>query len=306
MRVVSGEELCARLDAIDRKFAPPVCIQKDTLNLITGTSVQGRFSTHYSETKLSEVKPNWIIYDCEIIKAIPQIKESLKKGIDYCDGWTDFKGMGVAVIGYKINHEPAKHCEDVEDFKKVLEGFEGAIVGFNSTRFDDRLLRAHGLGLTTTYDLLDEIKYQVGFASSHGKDSKDAISPKLKPLKGLSYPKGKKRSYKLDSLAQANGLNTKSMHGGMAPIQWQKGNYQQVIDYCLGDVEVTSQLLDLGLMGKLTDPNTGKSILLTNPPSCRADLLEVVNEEFVQDLVEGIKRAERLSDFGIDAVEDDE
>jgi hypothetical protein len=301
---MNGTELRARLDAIDRKFAPPICIQKDTLNLVTGTSVQGRFSTHHSEMELSKVKPNWIVYDCEIVNAIPQKGESLKRGVKYCKGWTDFKGMGVAVIGYKINDEPAKHCEDVEVFRDILEGFDGAIIGFNSTRFDDRLLRAHGLGLTTTYDLLDEIKCQVGFSASHGKDSKDVISPGLKPLKGLSYPKDKKRSYKLDSIAQANGLTPKSMDGGMAPIQWQKGNYQQVIDYCLGDVEITSELLNLGLSGKLIDPNTGKLILLTNPTGRRADLLELADEGFAQDLTEGIRRAERLSDFGIDEVED--
>lgn len=35
-----------------------------------------------------------------------------------------------------------------------------------------------------------------------------------------------------------------------------------MIDYCAHDVEITKILLDLGLMGRLRDPNTSQSLKL--------------------------------------------
>ena len=39
-----------------------------------------------------------IIYDCEIIKAIEDKKHPRIEGIEYCDGWKDFTGMGLACV----------------------------------------------------------------------------------------------------------------------------------------------------------------------------------------------------------------
>jgi hypothetical protein len=41
---------------------------------------------------------------------------------------------------------------------------------------------------------------------------------------------------------------------------WQIGKRQEVIDYCLNDVEITRKIWELGLEGKLIDPNTGDFI----------------------------------------------
>lgn len=41
----------------------------------------------------------FIVYDCEIKKAILGKKETAIEGIEYCKGWGDHAGMGVSVTG---------------------------------------------------------------------------------------------------------------------------------------------------------------------------------------------------------------
>jgi hypothetical protein len=122
---------------------------------------------------------------------------------------------------------------------------EHCLVGFNSKGFDDKLLAANGLeGIETHYDLLEEIRIAAGFDAHFS-----------------SVPKG--YSYKLDALAKANG-SAKTGSGELAPVLWQQGKKQEVIDYCKMDVEITSKILNLGLAGELIDPNTGDKLKLRN------------------------------------------
>lgn len=187
---------------------------------------------------------NRLIYDIEIKNAIPGRKRI--PGINYCRGWFDYAGMGVAVIGYKWNQESPAHCRDAASFFDLLlelDDEDYKLVGFNSNSFDDKLLAAHDLeGITTHYDVLEEVRIAAGFGASF-----------------KSVPRG--YSYKLDVIAKANGFS-KTGDGSLAPILWQQGKHSQVIEYCKNDVEITSKILDLGLAGELIDPNTGKKLQL--------------------------------------------
>lgn len=40
-----------------------------------------------------------IIYDCEIVKAIPNKEGLLIPNIQYCAGWREFSEMGISCIG---------------------------------------------------------------------------------------------------------------------------------------------------------------------------------------------------------------
>jgi hypothetical protein len=188
---------------------------------------------------------NRLIYDIEIIKAIPT-REPQIDGIEYCDGWTDHEGMGISVIGYQYNDEPIEHCLSAASFLDLLislDNEEYALVGFNSRSFDDKLLAANGLeDIETDYDLLEEVRIAAGFRAHF-----------------QSVPKG--YSYKLDAIAKANGM-AKTGSGELAPVLWQQGKEQQVIDYCEMDIAITAAMLDLGLAGELIDPNTGDKLQL--------------------------------------------
>lgn len=198
---------------------------------------------------------NLLCYDLEIVKAIPPKDASEKiPGIEYCQGWTDFGGMGISVIGCcwiqidgngRVSRlDPMVLIADkygLAKFAKMVNDADG-IVGFNSRNFDDKLMAANGVRVTTSYDLLEEIR----IAAYGSADYRDC-------------PKG--YSYKLGHIAAANGL-AKTGDGANAAIQWQQGHHGEVIEYCKNDVAITAKLFRMGVMGTLKDPNTGQLLQL--------------------------------------------
>jgi hypothetical protein len=190
----------------------------------------------------------YLIYDCEIIKCIPQRDCANDARFDYCDGWHDHGGMGISVIGVATSSESPSAIVVDGDYEHLdIIAFEEdakhlSVVGFNSRCFDDLLLLSHNINVKTDYDILEEVRIAAGFAA-HWQ----------------SVPKG--FSYKLDAIARANGM-AKTGNGELAPVLWQQGKRKEVIDYCLMDVRITRSILELGLAGKLVDPNTGKKLQL--------------------------------------------
>lgn len=194
--------------------------------------------------------PSYLIYDCEIIRCIPD-GSTRRPDLEYCEGWNDFGNMGISVIGFysSLNGNTAKTLTDatpeLSNFKSwaaTARYNHDFVIGFNSRGFDDRLLLANDIVLNTDYDLLEEVRIAAGFTASY-----------------TSVPKG--RSYSLAALALANG-ERKSGSGELAPVLWQEGKKQEVIDYCRHDVEITFNLLRLGLSGQLRDPNTDEKLTL--------------------------------------------
>jgi hypothetical protein len=187
---------------------------------------------------------NILIYDIEIIKAIPPKDDADRiEGIEYCNGWRDFAGMGIACIAYQINDEPVDVSLSAQNFRRIVSELSHTrfVVGFNSMNFDDKLLGCAFGNQFTDYDLLIEVRAAAGYWSYK------------------EVPQG--HTYKLDAIAQANGC-AKTGTGELAPIMWQRGQWKEVIEYAKNDVVVTRKLLDLGLAGELVDPNTGEKLKL--------------------------------------------
>ena len=188
-----------------------------------------------------------LLYDCEIIKCIPPKTGALDPDLEYCNGWEDYANMGISVVGWAVLGEGASISDfsdpaHFEYFRSELAAKAVNVIGFNSRNFDDRLMAANGINITTTYDLLEEVRIAAGF-EAHRE----------------SVPKG--FSYSLDAIARANGTQ-KTCSGALAPVLWQQGRKLAVIDYCLNDVHITKLLLNLGLAGELADPNTGNLLQL--------------------------------------------
>lgn len=205
----------------------------------------------------------YAIFDLEIIKAIPPKDEADRiPGIKYCEGWRDFENMGISVISFceliindgqystdsycwEWGNEPGDIYENKRDHVSFTinylrdEGFK--IGGFNSKKFDDQLLQANGLDFTSDFDILE---WTIAAAN----------------LEGVKYwEMERKRSYSLDSITKANGA-VKTGKGDLAPIWWQQGEKQRVIDYCKNDSEIEAEVLRLLMCGKLIDPNTGEML----------------------------------------------
>jgi hypothetical protein len=187
-------------------------------------------------------------YDCEIIKAIPNPGEANIPGIQYCKGWQDYENMGVSVIGYWFEDEFGFQNLDIplyfqaqrkEKLQDMVDSAE-RIVGFNSLAFDDKLLKANGVNVETTYDLLCEVRIASG--------------------QPPHFTKGETRAgYSLNALAKANLDYCKTGDGANAAILWQQGRHQEVIDYCINDVRILKDLYDK--RKELIDPTNGQLLV---------------------------------------------
>jgi len=180
-----------------------------------------------------------IIYDCEIIKGIAKHPEERIDGIEYCDGWRDFKGMGISVIcAYDYAEDRYRtFCQDNFDaFQKLVDSTD-IVIGFNSLAFDNPLCNANGINIpdAKSYDLLVEIWDAAGL--------------------GREFKFPSHIGYGLDACALVNLGAQKSGNGAMAPVCWQRGHIGDVIDYCLNDVRLTKALVDLAMTkGALLNP----------------------------------------------------
>lgn len=208
-----------------------------------------------------------LVYDCEIIKAIQiDFKNEAKiEGIEYCNGWDDFDNMGISVIG-TYNNWNKELIAFVEENEKTLDWIADrscrvrpivhfqdmideadVIVGFNNQHFDDNLIKANGFNIPedkVNYDILVEMWRAMG----------------LEPP--FIYPTH--AGYSLKKTCEVNGLPPKTGDGGNAAIDWQRGKYQKVIDYCLNDVKITTDLFRkiMNNDGWMTNPRTNIKLRL--------------------------------------------
>ena len=185
-----------------------------------------------------------LIFDIEIIKAIPSRKEPAMPGIEYCGGWDDHANMGISVIS-AYECDTGRYRVFLEDnfgaFEDLANVYRGRICGFNSINFDDKVCAWNGIHVETTYDLLREVWRGAGL--------------------GPEFDARTHADFGLDRLSQANQLTGKTGHGALAPIQWQQGKRGAVIDYCLEDVRLTATLIEQARSkhwggGWLRDPRT--------------------------------------------------
>jgi hypothetical protein len=198
-----------------------------------------------------------IIYDCEIIKAIPgkdkRADDLLKKeGILFCGGWRDFDNMGISVIGaydYYTDRYRVFCFDNFDDFRRLVDEHD-QVIGFNSISFDNPLCRANSIDVPDdkSYDILVEIWKAAG------------LSPKF------AYPSHS--GFGLDACCHANFRTTKTGNGALAPVDWQRNNIGSVIDYCINDVKLTKQLTDqLITTGAIYDPrNLKRSLYVQRRP----------------------------------------
>lgn len=177
-----------------------------------------------------------LFYDCEIIKLI-----SPEPGYMHCGGWDDFDNMGISVIG-ACHSEFGVKAFLAEEFDVFLDWIHQSdrIIGFNSMAFDDFLCQANGIDISTTYDLLVEVRVATG--------------------QPPGYVKGQTRAgYSLGALANANLDCGKSGSGELAPKLWQDGRKEAVVSYCLNDVYLLRDLYEQ--RKNLKDPNDGTKII---------------------------------------------
>jgi len=178
---------------------------------------------------------NVLVFDIETRCPVLAKGEDRVPGITYADGWTDFRGMGIATLCAYDFHEARFRSFGMESRKEfyALANEREFVIGWNSQRFDDELLRVNW----EMYEEKRSFDLMLYFADAGGG------------------------RVKLDDACKANGLEGKSGVGGaLAPVEWQRGHYNRVIDYCLEDVRLTAKLFHKGInRGCLNYPYKGKA-----------------------------------------------
>lgn len=190
-----------------------------------------------------------LVYDLEIVKAIPDAGQPRVKGIDYCEGWDDHANMGISVLcayDYLEDRYRVFCADNLDDFLKLCRE-RNPLVSFNGLGFDNRVIKEVcqlGAGEMSwfngrCYDILAEVWTRLG-----------------RRMKG----------YRLDDIAGSNFQEFKTGNGALAPVYWQQGKVGTVIDYCLQDVRLTKRVFDRILeTGGIIDPVTQKQLTLPAP-----------------------------------------
>ena len=222
-----------------------------------------------TSTGNSELRGRYLIYDLEIIKGIaPKDDADRIPGIEYCSGWTDYRNMGISVWAqcYMDLSKPSEEWEirsgtDLQEFKNSFEEFSLRLIsplpvgGFNTLKFDDKLMFANDFAIESDFDIFQMVL--------DAADMQDVAYWKLEP----------RRVYNLAAITAANDL-VKTLSGEQAPIEWQRGNKQLVIDYCRNDVRIEALTLKLLLEGELIDPNTGEKLHYVDEVNPDLDAME--------------------------------
>lgn len=173
--------------------------------------------------------PNTWVYDLEIINAIPQKGVVNLPGIKYCRHWGDHANMGISVIcaARPSGDEMLTFICDpyvklpqygtLMDFYRLVAEAD-FLVSYGGHNFDSKVLSARGVHVRLSHhlDLLREVKKAINNQA----------------------PKG----WKLSDATQRIGYQAKDFDGAQAPILWQQGRHQEVIEYCQTDVYRTCAL----------------------------------------------------------------
>ncbi len=187
-----------------------------------------------------------LIYDCEIIKCIPDRDGFRNPNYQYCDGWHDHSNMGISLIGAWLSWDNSIRIYTQDTFDKFQQAVNQAdlIVGFNSLKFDDALCRANGIEIKTDYDLLCEVWAAAGLPREY--------------TKGIT-----RAGYNLNQLGIANLGKGKSGSGALAPELWQDKKQWEVVRYLTDDILITKAIYQR--RSRLIDPTNGEFLKLREP-----------------------------------------
>jgi hypothetical protein len=199
---------------------------------------------------------NAIIYDIEIKRSILGKREQPVDGIEYCAGWHDHANMGISCI-CAYDYADGRYRVFMEDNLHAFADLVAArelIVGFNSISFDNAVCAHNGIHVPEekSYDILVELWRGAG------------LGPKFE------YPTH--AGFGLDATCAANFGTRKSGNGALAPVLYQRKQFGELVDYCMNDVVLTKQLLDLILdKGEVADPRGSGKLSVTRPAIATAE-----------------------------------
>lgn len=147
----------------------------------------------------------------------------------------------------------------IKEFQRFVDLHgNGEIIGYNSSKYDDKLCAANGIRVKTSFDLLEKIR-RAAYGSPNPKDQ----------------PEGS--NYSLANICQANG-ERKLGNGDETAKLWQDGKIEEVKKIALHNVTITRIMAIKFVEGDLIDPNTGWQLDPDNPGTI--EQYQVRHEEY--------------------------
>lgn len=184
-----------------------------------------------------------VVYDVEIVAAIPDFGKVRDPNLFYCGGWEDYEGMGISVVtAYDfVDSSWNVYLQDNLHQFKTLVNSRRTLIGFNNERFDNNVLRANGF-------ILPQEK---------SWDNWRAIVD--------TQPQGQRKGFSLNDLLVANGLQSKTGLGSDAPMLAQTGRWGELINYCMSDTAKQLKILRLTCSNMLKNPKNGEYMAVKPP-----------------------------------------
>lgn len=184
-----------------------------------------------------------VMYDVEILRAIPVKNEVRDQRLQYCGGWEDYEGMGISVVtSYDfVTNDFGVYLQDNLSELRTLFNSRRVIIGFNNRRFDDNVLAANGIHVASekSYDLFLQII--------------------------RTQPEGQRSGFSLKRMLACNGIVEKSDLGSNAPMLAQTGQWGRLITYGLGDTNKQALLMRKAVAGTMVNPNHGGFMQIKMP-----------------------------------------
>ncbi len=188
-----------------------------------------------------------VVYDLEIKNCIQGKNEERDSNYEYCNGWTDYKGMGISsLVAYDFNARRYRIFgdENKKEFDELVDNSK-FVVGFNSNKFDNKVVQAcWGINILQerSFDIMKEI---------------------IKTVFDTENTNAHHKGFGLNATVKANFNNVgKSGHGANAPRLYQDGKLMELVDYNLEDVRITKMLfLQILNFGFIIDPRDNNNII---------------------------------------------
>jgi len=202
-----------------------------------------------------------LVYDIEIKRCVPdsrnanginaEINPVTGLSYEYCKGWEDYAGMGVAVLAVWDCERSVSTIYDestIGQFAELVRQRQ-LVTGFNVLKFDHRICEVFGVEIPKwkTFDVYREALIACG------------LNPD-EPTRG---------GRNLNEFARVNLGITKTANGADAPKMYQRGELMPLINYCLSDVMIERRLWGKARRGQLIDPVTRQVLQLNVPEQFR-------------------------------------
>ncbi|MCD4696090.1 MAG: ribonuclease H-like domain-containing protein [Bacteroidales bacterium] len=163
-----------------------------------------------------------------------------KKLADEVGGWNNIHKMGVACLVVLDSRNLSYHVfspDDVPDTKPLIQVVEL----FDSALNEGRIINGYNI---LNFDFI-VLEHELGIKNLKQKYKSIIVDPMQHIYEQLGF------RVSLQDIVSLNFNDSKLMDAKKAPMEWRKGNYQKVIDYCKKDVEFEYKLYLKGKKEKM-------------------------------------------------------